>query len=228
MEKLSLLRWIENRTLQRHFHGRGAEIGALWRRFPLPRDARVWYVDRLTTADLKEHYPELTGRILPSDLLADAVQLPFAPRSLDFLIASHVLEHLPLPLAALRAWHEALAPGGVLLLKVPDKRYTFDKSRARTSLAHLLKEHADPAAFPLREHFEDWVAHVGNLHPGTPEFVSTVDDLIRRNYSIHFHVWDANHWLVFLVSAREYLDRRFDILHVECNGPEVVTVLTRP
>jgi predicted SAM-dependent methyltransferase len=48
-------------------------------------------------------------------LLAEATQLPVRANSLDFLIASHVLEHLPFPLIALRSWYEALAPGGSLV-----------------------------------------------------------------------------------------------------------------
>jgi SAM-dependent methyltransferase len=187
--KAGLLRWMENRSLQRHFHGRGIEIGAFWRRFPLPRHARVWYIDRLSGDGLEEHYPELHGNILQPDLLADATELPVAPASLDFLIASHVLEHLLFPLAALEAWYRALAPGGILLLRVPDKRYTFDKGRARTTLAHLLAEHNDSKVFGFRDHYADWVTNVGGLRPGTPEFEQTIDDLMRRNYSIHFHSW---------------------------------------
>jgi SAM-dependent methyltransferase len=189
MEKAALLRWLENRSLRRHLHGRGMEIGALWRRFPVPRGARVWYADRLSGDALAKHYPELKGRILPSDLVADAAQLPVAPASLDFLIASHLLEHLPFPLAALRAWYEALAPGGILLLKIPDKRYTFDARRERTPLAHLLEEYNDPARFEARAHYADWVEHVGGRSPGSPEIEREVGDLMRRGYSIHFHVW---------------------------------------
>ncbi len=191
MERAAPLRWLENAVLRRHLHGRGMEIGALWRRFPVPRHTRVWYADRLSAAALAQHYPELKGRILPSDLVADAAQLPVAPASLDFLIASHLLEHLPFPLAALRAWYQALAPGGVLLLKIPDKRYTFDAPRQRTSLAHLLEEYEHPARFDARAHYADWVEHVGGRGRETAEFESELRDLMRRDYSIHFHVWTS-------------------------------------
>ena len=78
VERRAPLTWIENRYLKRYFHGRGIEIGALWRRFPVPRRARVWYLDRLGGAGLESHYPELRGRILQPDLLGDATELPVA------------------------------------------------------------------------------------------------------------------------------------------------------
>ena len=135
MGKGAPLRWLENRLLARHFRGRGVEIGALWRKFPVPSRAAVYYVDRISDADLQQHYAEVTQPIVPPDVVADATRLPFLPASLDFVIASHVLEHLPFPLAALRHWYDVLRPGGVLLLKIPDKRYTFDVKRERTTVA---------------------------------------------------------------------------------------------
>lgn len=144
----------------------------------------MWYLDRLDGSALDGHYPELRGRIVRPNLLGEASGLPVAPGSLDFLIASHVLEHLPYPLKALRAWYDALAPGGVLLLKVPDKRFTFDVKRARTPLHHLLNETPDQ-----RHHYADWVENVGGRSPGDADFEREVDDLMRRDYSIHFHVW---------------------------------------
>jgi SAM-dependent methyltransferase len=189
VERRSLLTGLENFYLQRYFHGRGIEIGALWRRFPLPRRIRVWYLDRLNRAEREDHYPELRGKLLRPDLLAEAGELPVPSRSLDFLIASHVLEHLPFPLKALRAWYDALAPGGVLLLKIPDKRYTFDVRRERTPLQHLIAESDEPQAFDQRVHYADWVANVGNHSADSAGFDDTVADLMRRRYSIHFHVW---------------------------------------
>jgi predicted SAM-dependent methyltransferase len=165
------------------------EIGALWRRFPVPRKARVWYVDRLSRAGLQLHYPELKDDIVTPDLLADAAQLPVPPATLDFLIASHVLEHLPLPLRALRSWYDALAPGGVLLLKIPDMRYSFDVHRPRTTLAHLLQEHANPEGFDNRAHYAEWVEKVGGHDPSSPGFEATVQHLMEQNHSIHFHAW---------------------------------------
>lgn len=189
MGKGAPLRWLENKLLARHLRGRGVEIGALWRKFPVPGRAKVYYVDRLSKEDLHQHYAEVTAAVVRPDLVADAMQLPFAARSLDFLIASHVLEHLPFPLAALGHWYEVLRPGGVLLLKIPDKRYTFDVRRERTPLQHLIAEDNGSNNFDKRSHFEDWVENVVGRKRGTIEFRQEVDRLLESEYSIHYHTW---------------------------------------
>lgn len=57
------MRWIENQVLRRHLRGRGVEIGALWRKFPVPADAKVWYLDRDSADGLNVHYSHLEGRL---------------------------------------------------------------------------------------------------------------------------------------------------------------------
>jgi hypothetical protein len=56
-------------------------------------------------------------------------QAPF-----DFIIASHVVEHLPDPIGFLADCEALLAPGGVLSLALPDSRYCFDCFRPLTSI----------------------------------------------------------------------------------------------
>jgi len=198
------LRWLENQLLGRYLHGTGIEIGALWRRFPAPQNAHVWYLDRSGPDGLAQHYPEVNGKIIRPDLVADVAQLPFVPASLNFIIASHVLEHMPFPLHSLRIWYEALAPGGVLLLKVPDKRYTFDSRRPRTRLAHLLEEYDHPELFNWRSHYLEFVQYVHSHHPHEPELSQGAADLQSSKLSIHYHAWTDK-------DLREILDYTCDV-----------------
>lgn len=55
----------------------------------------------------------------------------------DFVLASHVLEHLANPLRGLQEWRRVLRPGGAMLVIVPDRRGTFDHRRTPTSFEHL-------------------------------------------------------------------------------------------
>jgi SAM-dependent methyltransferase len=203
MGKGAPLRWMENQILRRHLRGTGIEIGALWRRFPVPSRARVWYLDREATEGLQEHYTDIKKFVRPN-VVADAVELPFAAGQLDFIIASHVLEHLPLPLPALKRWHDSLAPSGALILRVPDKRFTTDAPRQRTTLEHLLEETAHPERSNDRSHFENWVEHIYHTTPTQPHFETSVLDLIKSGYSIHYHVWtdeDVQQIIDYTISA---------------------------
>lgn len=87
--------------------------------------------------DAVAHFAGAASRV---DFLADARVLPLADGTLDYLCSSHVLEHLPDPIAALHEWHRVLRPGGWLYLVVPDKRFTFDEPRAVTTCQHLLRD----------------------------------------------------------------------------------------
>lgn len=189
MGKGALLRWIENKRLGAHLRGRGVEIGALWRRFPVAANSMVWYLDRHHAGELQREYPELGRQPVSPNVLADAGQLPFADGSLNFVIASHILEHMPFPLASLRNWYRVLAAGGVLILKIPDMRYTFDAKRRRSTLRHLIEEHLHPEAFDKRAHFQDWVEHVGGRAPGSEAHRHETNRLMDLDYSIHYHVW---------------------------------------
>jgi SAM-dependent methyltransferase len=53
----------------------------------------------------------------------DAMQLPVT--NLDYVLASHSLEHLINPVAALEHWQSCLRPGGVLFLYLPSRQMKY-------------------------------------------------------------------------------------------------------
>ncbi|MFM8703592.1 MAG: methyltransferase domain-containing protein, partial [Planctomycetia bacterium] len=59
-------------------------------------------------------------------------------RQFSWVIASHVIEHVPDFVGFLHACERILAPGGVLSLAVPDKRYCFDCERENSSLGRVI------------------------------------------------------------------------------------------
>lgn len=80
MQKGAVLRWIENACLRTHLDGRGVEIGGLWRKFAVPSNSKVWYVDRWPLEDLAKHYSEVKDGIVAPDIIADGESTP-APRT---------------------------------------------------------------------------------------------------------------------------------------------------
>jgi predicted SAM-dependent methyltransferase len=190
-------RWLHERTRRRLaarvIKGTGIEIGALHNPFPVPEAARVSYVDRLGTSELRDEYPELADRpLVEVDVVDDGETLAkFEEASLDFVIASHFLEHCEDPVGALKAHLRVLRPGGVLLLAVPDRRHGVDRGREPTSLEHVLADHEQGPLRSRAEHYRDWVRLVdeplGNVQAGEVE--ERAAELQHRGYSIHFHCW---------------------------------------
>jgi SAM-dependent methyltransferase len=139
---------VRRKLAARFLVGDGIEIGALDSPLPVPAKARVRYVDRVSVAQLRAYYPELSDRQLTDpDSIEDGERLPtIAGGSLDFIIANHMLEHCENPLGTLRTHLDRIRTGGVLFYAIPDKRQCFDHSRPLTSFEHLLQDDADGGA----------------------------------------------------------------------------------
>ena len=145
----------------------GCEIGPLDRPIVTPTMGRVLYVDHADTDNLRAKYatdPGVQTAAIPTvDHVWDASGLDglvAAHGPLDYVIASHVIEHVPDPLGWLRAIGRALALGGEIRLVVPDKRFCFDHHRAETRLADLLAAEVAAATRPSLGQIADYFLHV--------------------------------------------------------------------
>jgi len=90
------------------------------------------------------------GRAMPVDIVARAEELPLADSSVDFVLTSHVLEHMWNPVLALREWRRVTRPGGFCFAIIPHPDRTFDRGRATTTLAELQGRTGRPV--PPQEH----------------------------------------------------------------------------
>jgi predicted SAM-dependent methyltransferase len=61
----------------------------------------------------------------------------------DWIIASHVIEHVPDVVGFLNECRTLLKPGGTLSLAVPDKRFCFDYFRPLSTTGEALQAHAE-------------------------------------------------------------------------------------
>lgn len=186
-------RRVRRRLGDRFLKGAGIEIGALHQPMPLPPEATVRYLDRLSTADLRLEYPELEHLpIVEVDIVEDGENpVSIDEESLDFVIASHVIEHCEDPIGTLKNWTRILRPGGVIFLVVPDRRRTFDRGRKPTSVDHLLEDHRRGPGGSRLGHYREWVRLTD--HDRTDAEVDRkAKELMDQGYRPHFHVWSAD------------------------------------
>jgi SAM-dependent methyltransferase len=79
------------------------------------------------------------GRVMPVDVVARADALPFPDGAFDFVLASHVAEHLPDPIKCLREW--ARVARRYMYLILPQPTNVHNHGRPLTSLAELVDRH---------------------------------------------------------------------------------------
>ena len=135
----------------------GAEIGPLDKALVGKSEGQIIYVDHCDAQTLRTKYATDTYVDL-SKLHVDAIwgeqtlreaisqfwkeQGGAAPVDCDYVIASHVVEHVPDMVSWLREVHAVLKPDGQLRLAVPDRRFSFDYLRQPTTLAGIVNAYA--------------------------------------------------------------------------------------
>jgi SAM-dependent methyltransferase len=152
---------------------RGLEIGPLASPRISKSEGRVLYLDHASTDDLRAKYltnqslAPLANQIVDVDIvqtpgtrLVDAIgaEPPF-----DYVIASHIIEHVPDVIEWLAEIERVLSPGGVVSLVIPDKRYTFDVNRTLTVIADLVDAHLRRAQVPTFRQMYDFFAGVTTI-----------------------------------------------------------------
>lgn len=113
-------------------------------------------VDRYGSMDTvyKRHEREMCGRATPVDIVAPGHDLPLPDKSVDFVFASHVLEHIPDPIGALLEWMRVARR--YVLLVLPHRDRTFDRDRSLTPLSELIERHQAGFSSDEDRHWSVW------------------------------------------------------------------------
>jgi SAM-dependent methyltransferase len=160
MDKLQkMLKGLDLRTMT------GVEIGALTSPLVGRADGEIIYVDHADTETLRRKYAADANvdvsRIVEVDAVWGSNTLQQAigeGRKADYVIASHVVEHVPDLLSWLAEIQGVLRPTGTLRLAVPDRRFTFDFLRQETRLSDILNARLAAARAPLPAQILDCVS----------------------------------------------------------------------
>jgi 2-polyprenyl-3-methyl-5-hydroxy-6-metoxy-1,4-benzoquinol methylase len=142
----------------------GAEIGALCNPIVTRDEGRVLYVDYTGTDSLKAKYANDLSVDVSKIVEVDAVWGDKSLKEalgddvvLDYVIASHVVEHVPDLVTWLDEVRSVLKPEGELRLAVPDRRFTFDYVRGETRISDVLTAYLVRARVPQPHEVLDFV-----------------------------------------------------------------------
>ena len=131
----------------------GVEIGgSAHNRFPVD----AINIDRYAEMDTvhKREEQRLAGQVLAVDIVAPGDDLPLEDKSVDFVLASHVIEHFPDPIKALLEWERVASR--YIFLVVPHRDRTRDSDRDLTSVAELLERHESGFSSEEDKHWSVW------------------------------------------------------------------------
>ena len=131
----------------------GVEIGgSAHNRFPV----EAINIDRYAQMDTKYKDEErrMVGEARKVDLVAPGDDLPLEDNSVDFVLASHVIEHFPDPIKALLEWKRVATR--YIFLVVPHRDRTFDSDRELTPVDELIDRHATGFTSVEDKHWSVW------------------------------------------------------------------------
>ena len=148
-----------------------------------------------------------------ADYYGHACALPFHDHSLDYVLASHVLEHVANPVRALAEWYRVVRPGGFIYLIVPDRRATWEHARELTPVDHMIDDFVRGTTAVDATHIDEFVfqADWSIFSPETPaedvpakqaELARTMHWAVEHGeeINIHFHTFEPS-------NLRELLER---------------------
>ncbi|MDW7773271.1 MAG: methyltransferase domain-containing protein [Desulfobulbaceae bacterium] len=194
---------IRNDYAARYITGDGYEIGAQNSPVSCDNANKVVYIDYLSRRESSQKYHIPEDKCVDVDIIADAAQLDAIPsNSASFIIANHVLEHCPDPIATLLGWLRILKAKGVLFLTLPNyKSNEFDFEKTPTPVSHLVQDHerAGNKEDITTEHIHEHIRIIDGIDPSDTElFQQRYEAIIGSNLHTHYHVFDRSNVLELL------------------------------
>ena len=102
----------------------------------------------------KQEEWRLAGRKRKVDVVAPGDELPFDDDAVDFVFASHVIEHFADPVGALKEWIRVARKYVVLV--IPHRDRTFDHDRQLTPVDELIQRHEQGLSSTEDRHWSVW------------------------------------------------------------------------
>jgi SAM-dependent methyltransferase len=200
---ISRLYNIRNDFASRYIAGNGYEIGAQNSPLKCKHASQTKYIDYLSKKESSEKYNIPENKCVDVDIIADANNLDMIPpNSAAFIIANHVLEHSPNPLAAMYGWLQILQTKGILFLTLPNYQSNeFDFEKSPAGITHLTEDYQRSKNNEdiLTKHIYEHIQLIDGISPNNSTlFQQRYDEIIQSNLHTHYHVFNKENSLALL------------------------------
>ncbi|WP_158813600.1 bifunctional 2-polyprenyl-6-hydroxyphenol methylase/3-demethylubiquinol 3-O-methyltransferase UbiG [Methylocapsa sp. S129] len=217
----------------------GLEIGPLDK--PLVgRDGRrqifyADYADRDFLMAQSASDPNVNVNNIPHiDYIIKSPMMDDLGRKFDYIVASHVAEHVPDILGWLHKLANWLTPSGIISLATPDYRYCFDRLRVASKISDVIeaflenRQRPNPASvydgFRNAIRFEAAFAWARDCEVGSVDYyyteaqaLSLAKRSLRDYVDCHCWVWTADSFRSAMAELRRLGLTSLNL--IECHGP---------
>lgn len=118
----------------------------------------------------------------------------------DFIVTSHVIEHIANPMKAILSWKKLLKEEGFILSIIPDYKYCYDRKRLLTPINHIINDYKNNVGEDDTTHIEeykqkyDWTFEIPDeflLGGGREQYYKLCDNNAKTRV-IHHHTFDLD------------------------------------
>jgi len=175
----------------------GVEIGPLANPIVSKTDGNIRYIDYTDATALRTRYAtdpnvDVTKIVDVDAVWGEKTMLEaLGGQRVNYIIASHVIEHVPDLITWLRELHTALLPAGEVRLVVPDKRYTFDYLRAETRLSDVVSAYLAGARVPQPHEIIDFCVNKVDVDVVAAWQGKINPDDLQRSFTFEGALWLA-------------------------------------
>jgi hypothetical protein len=139
----------------------------------------------------------------------------------DFIVTSHVIEHMANPIKSIELWKKhILNDGGYILTIIPYYKECFDRNRPLTTIEHLIEDYqnnvdeSDTTHINEQKELHDWTMG------GHKDFYS-ICDINHKTRVVHHHTFDLEN----IKQMFEYCN--MEIVYLFKHDPLNIVVLTK-
>ena len=189
--------------------GLGLEIGPSHNPIaPKSAGFNVETVDHATAEELRQKYKdhpvtleniESVDYVWKGEALSDLIG---KSNCYDYIIASHVLEHMPDIVSFFVQCEALLKAGGVLSLIVPDKRYCFDYFRWPSSTGEVLDAYTEKRARHKPGVVFDHFANTARMD----EYIAWAPETPKGSFSVIHSLEQAKNLWQRALNSADYID----------------------